>query len=308
MAIDLGDPIQVLTALLLLVLAVVSAVMLLLTRRPSWAERQAYRLSERAGLPFGSDSVHDAVIARVRRSAAVSLISTLVAVVLTATVWLALSAARSPYLLWALAFVILVVVIAGSTVIDQLRDTTFHPTPSDTRVARLATVGVRQYLDGWRTRTPDVLLVCGAGMTVVVLAAGFLGLVAPVWSGVGLLTLAFALSVRVATTAMERRVLAHPQPATDGLELAWDDLFRTDALRSLRMSAALAAWVPVGLSFAVLLRAGLPLASSDAGAVLGVFPWWGIPALQVLYTVGQGRLRADLLPCAPRATAGGRPA
>ena len=145
-------------------------------------------------------------------------------------------------LLWALAFVILVVVIAGSTVIDQLRDTTFHPTPSDTRVARLATVGVRQYLDGWRTRTPDVLLVCGAGMTVVVLAAGFLGLVAPVWSGVGLLTLAFALSVRVATTAMERRVLAHPQPATE------------------------------------------------------------------LYTVGQGRLRADLLPCAPRATAGGRPA
>lgn len=53
MAIDLGDPIQVLTALLLLVLAVVSAVMLLLTRRLSWAERQAYRLSERAGLPFG---------------------------------------------------------------------------------------------------------------------------------------------------------------------------------------------------------------------------------------------------------------
>ena len=43
------------------------------------------------------------------------------------------------------------------------------------------------------------------------------------------------------------------------------ELFRTDALRSLRMSAALA-------------------------------------------TVGQGRLRADLLPHAPRATAGGRPA
>ncbi|WP_431779101.1 hypothetical protein [Microbacterium aurantiacum] len=39
----------------------------------------------------------------------------------------------------------------------------------------------------------------------------------------GFLTLAFALSVRVATVAMERRILAHPQPATDGLELAWSN-------------------------------------------------------------------------------------
>ncbi|MEV8272952.1 hypothetical protein [Microbacterium sp. NPDC077184] len=136
MAIDLGDPIQ------------------------------AHRLSERARLPFGSDSAHGAVIARVRRGPVVSLTSTLVAVVLTTAVW--------------------------------------------------------------RTCTPDVLLV-SAGMTASMLAAGVLGLVPPVWSGAGLL-------------------------------------------------------------------------------VFGLFPWWGIPALQVLYSVGQGRLRADLLPRAPRATADGRQA
>lgn len=51
-----------------------------------------------------------------------------------------------------------------------------------------------RYLDGWRTRTPDVLLVSAAGMTAFVLAAGVLGLVPPVWSGVGFLALAFALT------------------------------------------------------------------------------------------------------------------
>ncbi|MET2012846.1 hypothetical protein ABXJ56_14985 [Microbacterium chocolatum] len=308
MPLDLADPVQILTASFLLALAVFAVVMLSISRRRSWAERQAFRLSERAGLPFGTDTVHDAVVARVRRSATVSLSSILVAVSVTAVLWLAVPVARSPYLLWTLAFVILVVIIAGSTLIEQLRDTTFHPAPSDPRVARLTSVGIRHYLDGWRTRTPDVLLFIGAVATIGVGIASIVALVPPTWVGVALLALVFAVAVRVTTTAMERRILAHPQPAKDGLQLAWDDLFRSDALRSLRMSAALAAWVPVGLSFAVLLRAGLPLSTTDAAAVLGVFPWWGIPALQVLYTLGQGRLSPDLFPRGSRATPDGSPA
>lgn len=301
-------PTVVFNVVLWCLFAAVPIVFLIVTVRPTWGDGRAYETSMRAKLPFGSDAVHQSVRARLRRIIRTNMWGMLGAILVVGTLFLATPIATTPYAMWILALLVVVGVLAGGTLIAQLRERLFSPAPEAPRVARMTMMRTRDYLGGWRTLTPVVLLVTAGAGTIGVAVATAVGLTSV---GVLLMTaggLLFAVAVAVGTRWAERRVLAQPQPASDTLELAWDDLFRGDALGSMRMSAAMTAWLPLGLAAAllvslvidagitILVPGAIPTSTVGLGDLMDLFPWWGIPVLQVLYTLGSGKLPASLYP------------
>ncbi|QTV80946.1 hypothetical protein [Microbacterium sp. NIBRBAC000506063] len=73
------------------------------------------------------------------------------------------------------------------------------------------------------------------------------------------------------------------------------------------MSAAMVCWLPFGMAATLLLSAWLSPRTSDLPALMDLFPWWGIPLLLVLYSLGSGKLPAALHPLSVRATPVGSP-
>lgn len=301
-------PTAVFNVALLCLFAAVPVVFLIVTARAGWGDSRAFQTSMRAKLPFGSDAVHRSVRERLRRITRTNMWGLLGAIVVMGTLFLTTSIARTPYAMWILTLLIVVGVLAGGTLTGQLRERLFSPAPEAPRVARLVALRPRDYLGGWRTLTPVVLLGSAAAGTAALAVATATGLLPPEVLVMAVGGLALAVAVTVGTRLAEQRVLAQPQPASDTVELAWDDLFRADALGTLRMSASMAAWLPLGLAVAagvsLLIDGGVsalvadprPAPAADLDALMALFPWWGIPALQVLYALGAGRLPASLYP------------
>lgn len=301
---------------MLCLFAAVPIVFLIITARSGWGESRAYQTSMRAKLPFGSDAVHQSVRERLRRETRVNMWGLLASVLVVGVLFITTPIASSPFAIWILTLLVVVVVLASGTLIGQLRERLFSPAPEAPRVARLVALTTRDYLGAWRTLTPVVLLIAAGAATAVVTVTAALGYtpLEVLLATAG--ALVFAVAVATTSRFLERRVLAQPQPASDTLELAWDDLFRTDALNSIRMSTAMAAWLPLGIAAAMLLSllidGGIalfapsppPYSVPDIGDLMALFPWWGIPALQVMYSLGGGKLSAPLYPAFLRTPVG----
>lgn len=292
-------------AIMLALFAIVAVAFLVITAPRDWGAGRVARLSLRARLPLGSASTERSIRSRARTLTRVNMWALLVALAAMGAMLLLTPLGESPYFLLFVAITILLGVLTISTAVVNTRERLFSPAPAAPRIARVRSVSTEEYIGRPRALLPVVLLGVAAVLVPGVVAAVLAGWLAVDWlpwlAAACMLTAGAVIVVRVA----ERCILAQPQPASDTVELAWDDLFRADALSTLRMGAAMAAWLTLGLAGALLLRAGLPFASSAGEAVLGLFPWWGIPALQVLYTLRQGRLPDRLYPVILR---GPRPA
>lgn len=288
--------------MLLLASAAVPIGFLIATRKADWGDARAHETSMRARLPFCTDAVHRGVRVRLRTITRVNMWALLGAILLMGGLFLWTPLVSSSYAMWILTLVIVVAVVTTGSVVAQVRERLFSPTPAAPRIARATVMRTRDYLGAWRRLTPVVLLGSGTAATAALLAS------APgrtdgghIVATAAALVLAFA--VTGATRVAEHRILDQPQPASDTLELARDDLFRADALGSLRMSAAMTSWLPLGMAATLLLSAWLPRPET----LMGLFPWWGIPLLLVLYSLGSGKLPAALHPLSARATPVGSP-
>lgn len=289
-------PTMIFNVALLCLFAAVPVVFLIVSRKPTWGDGRAYATSMRARLPFGTDAVHRSVRARLRSVIRANMWGLLVAILVMGTLFLTTPLATSPYAMWVLTLILLVVVLAGGTLAAQLRERLFSPVPDAPRVARPIALTTRDYLGRWRAIVPVALLLAATAATAALVITTIIGIapLSPTLATVGALLL--ALAATVGTRWAERRILDRPQPASDTLELAWDDLFRADALGSLRMSAAMTALLPFGMAAIFLVSVWLPRQPPELTTLMGLFPWWGIPALQVLYALGSGKLPPALYP------------
>lgn len=283
-------------AFMLVSLTVVALVMLIVSHRSDWGEKGAYRAAVRAMLPFGTEIVAASVRRRTRTEVRAKMWGAIITLVLAVVVFTVTPLSASPYFLWLVTLMLLVGVLTVTAATVSVHERLFSPTPAAVRVARSRRLATRDYLGGLRRRTPDALLALAVVATVLVALAQS---VTAIPTGPAVLTyagLGFAVLVGIGTRIAEDRVLDQAQPASNTLELAWDDLFRADALSSLRLGAAMAAWLPLGLATAFLATVVLRPHDPDASLIAGLFPWWGLPVLQVVYLAGQGRLPAALYP------------
>ncbi|GAA1844266.1 hypothetical protein ACFQZV_10735 [Microbacterium koreense] len=287
-------PFEVFNALLLALFAVVPIVALVITANPEWGDARVAQLSLRARLPLGQDTTRRSLRQRSRALLRANMWGLLATMLVFGSITFLTPLGTSPFMGWFLALAILFVVVTGCSAIVTTRERLFSPAPAAPRVARAQTLTVREYVGRWRAALPIVLLVCAAILGVAAGIAIILGAIPRSYAPWLAATGALAVAATVAGWAIERRILAQPQPASDTLELAWDDLFRTDALATLRMGAAMVAWLPVGLATALLVLAAIPFATAES--ILGLFPWFGIPLLQVIYAIGQNRLAPRLYP------------
>ena len=285
-----------LNGILLLGFTLVPIVTLITTRRADWGTTRAHRYSMRAQLPFGSEAVALSVRRHLRAVMRTNMWALLGVMVLALVTFAVAPWRGSPFFLWGVTLTLLLAVFGGAPLISGLRERLFSPAPIAVRIARGRHMRTSDYLGRWRLLTPTVLLALAmlAVSAVFAAAAWQPGVLHPaepwmLWlSGIVLL---FAIAVFVGTRVGERAVLARPQPASNTLELAWDDSFRADVLSSLRLSAATAAWLSLGTATTTLWVSFAPNAE-----FLPSFPWWALPFLQVLYTLSEGRMRASLYP------------
>ncbi|KAF2413680.1 hypothetical protein B1729_07980 [Microbacterium sp. B35-04] len=274
-------------------IAAVAVIALIASRGADFGATPAYRTALRARLPFGSEAMALSVRHRTRSLLRANMWGLLATVIAASVVFAATPLSSSPQFLWLVTLSIFLVVLTATAVVVNLRERLFHPAPTAVRVARPRALRVRDYVGRGRRLTPPVLLVAATASCAILAVTAALRPVDRVELVLAYTALGFAVLTAVGGRFAERLVLAQPQPASDTLELAWDDLFRADALSVLRMGAATAAWLPLGCALTLSADAWLLPGSSDVSAL---FPWWGIPAIQVLYTLGQGKLPASIYP------------
>lgn len=274
-------------ALVCLVVGVVMAT----TARRTDAVPQAHRLSVRARLPFGSAQVHERVRARLARSQRAHGVG-LIAVSAVISAFLPTPLGDSTALVWFVFIPAMFLMIAVGDAWSQLRESLFAPAPDRTRVARTRPPEVADYVGPTLRRLPGVLLVLAAVGTAIAGLAPAAHRSSPLlWASVPALALGVAAVVFL--PAIERRVLDRGQHAGDALELAWDDLFRTDALRASRFAQLLILVVAAGL--AVLAAAAAWLDGAAVGLLASFLPLT-VSLCQVAQALTQGRLPFALHP------------
>jgi len=276
---------------MMLTLHALPVVFLVLSSRRGWGMRNAGQTALRAGLPFTAAATQEHIGRAIRERTRIGMWMLLAAMTGYALVLLLTPLGAFPSAPWVLVVIIVCGVTTLTAGVHTARHPLFRPEAGAVRIARAARLRVGDYLGTTRTVLPRVLLGVGilaAGSTAVGATAS-----PALRSGLPLIVGCFvvALVVTVWTALLEHRVLDRAQPASNDIELAWDDLFRTTALSSLRAGAAIASWLPVGAVAVTLLSAGA--ASTQTSAWLVFF---GIPFLQLVYVLGAGRLRPGLCP------------
>ena len=283
---------RTISAVFLLVLLALSIFLVVAFASRSSAYARADRFSMHIRLPYGSSATRDSVARRGRVSGLTTAVTMLVATVLASPLLLTPVATSSAFPL--LVMMPLLVAIGFASAVVNIRERLFRPAPDAPRVARVRALGARDYLDRVRLVVPWIVAVA-ATVAATALAVRWMQEPARVDAApatAAVFAIVLAAVVFVALRPVERLVLAQPQPATDTLELAWDDAFRTTALGALRLSAALAAW----LAFA--LAAGAVWAGADGlfGSFANQLPAWGMIALTLVYPSTGLRLRPALYP------------
>lgn len=279
-------------AVLLLVLLAGLVVVLLFQRSPASSAVRADRFSVRLRLPYGTAATRESVTARLR-SVTVTYTTAMLVCVAAALPLLATPLATNPRFGF---LVIFPMIIAGTmaSAVAAVRQQLFHPLPGALRVARARMLGTVDYLGQVRRALPWLLAVAAlaAAVTLISRWAADAQLVDAALAVPAVFTACLTVVVFSALPALRRRVLDQPQPATDSLELAWDDAFRSRSLSAMHLAAAVAAWTTLTLSVAALLRAD----AAPLGDLAVQLPTWGAIALTFVYPDTGRRLPADLYP------------
>lgn len=286
---------EVFSAIFLVAIVAVPIGVLISLRRPSWGITRVYKVSTRARLPITSDEMWWSIRRRSRNETRANMWGLLIAMAIVGLLFAFTPLKSSPYFIWMLVLMIFLVTAVSSTLIT-VRERLFSPAPQVARIARASELDVSDYLSSVRRHTPSVLLIAAGGAFAVLCLSA-------IWKAISIqvivgsaASLALALVATSISRVTEKRILACPQPASNTLELGWDDLFRTDSLNNLRMATAMAAWLPFGIALTALTNAWIFGGRTDLAQFAGLFPWWGIPLIQVMYMLAAGRLLPGLYP------------
>lgn len=284
---------RTLNAAIAVVITIIATIVLVAVWGRSSALARADRFSLRVRLPYGSESTRESVARGLRQRSVASALAILAGALVSAALLLTPLATSPLFIFYAIATA-LVAGNAVATVAVNLRERLFHPAPEAVRIARARTLTAADYLSLFSRLLPWTLAIGGAVALAVLTVTA---VTAPDRLDATAAAPAFVLGgvAAVAFTALpwlERLILSQPQPATDTLELAWDDTFRASALLSLRLSCALAAWFALSLSVVALLIGSGSTWNSSATQL----PTWGMLALQFAYPSTGRPLPAGLYP------------
>lgn len=281
-----------LNAVLLLALVLTCIGLAVAFASRSSAHARADRFSERVRLPYGTMATRESVVRRARVSSLTTALTLLVAIVLTTPLLLTPLATSPTFPIIAIMPALIATGFASAVV--NVRERLFHPAPDAPRIARPRALSPRDYLSPVRRLLPWFLAACAVfAMTWMVTEwVGTASNVDGAFAATAIFAAAITAGVAIAVPVLDKLVLAQPQPATDTLELAWDDAFRATALSALRLSAALAAWMTCALAIGAVWIGSDALFASFATQV----PTWGMIALQFVYPSTGRRLRAELYP------------
>lgn len=283
---------RTMNAVFLLVMLILCVCILLAYASRSSAYARADRFSLRVRLPFGSGVTRESVARRGRVDRLATAITMLVTTVIGAPLLLTPLGTTTAFV-----FVLVIPMLVASgfvSAVVNVRERLFHPAPDAPRVARARALGSRDYLDPFRLSLPWAL---GLAATLALAALTTRWILDPSridgpLAAAAILATVIGAAVFVALRPVEQLVLAQPQPASDTLELAWDDAFRATTLGALRLSAALTAWLACALALCSLWLGADGLFSTFATQV----PTWGVIALTFVYPSTGRRLRAGLYP------------
>ncbi|MFG6445999.1 hypothetical protein ACFXQA_12085 [Microbacterium sp. P07] len=286
-------PTEVFLAVVMVAFSLIPVTLLGVTRQRDWGAGRAHRISVRAKLPFGSDETARNVAARARSIFRANLWGSLIAIAVVASGILLVPLGLDGSSVGFAAMLIVWGSLTASTAIVTVRERLFSPAPTAPRIARTHPLRRSDYVGPWRRFIPWVLLGVGLASVVAIFATAPTRGFAP--TGLALVAAAavFAVIVSAAGRWAEHRVLAQPQPAADSLELAWDDLFRADALNNLRLGMTLGTALVITCTASLWLDASWPRGATS----LPAFPvWWGMFLLPFLFTAASERLPAALYP------------
>lgn len=286
---------QAFNTILLCVAAVIPIVFLIPVRRESWGVTRIQQISVRARLPIPTWDMWRSIRRRSRALLRASMWGMLAGIVVIGGLFVWTPLGSSPAAMWIFTLTLVLTLGIASTVVT-VRERLFSPAPNAPRIARARALRVHDYLPAWAARLPACLLVAAVLACAGLVATTTAGATAPGTLVVATVLLAFAALTAIAGRVAEHRVLAQPQPASDTLELAWDDLFRVGTFAPLRMVAAMAAWLPLGLALTSIVRAVLGTDQLDWSEQFSVFPWYGVPVIQLVYILLDGRLPLRLYP------------
>lgn len=290
------------SAAILCALALVPIIYLIASRRRNLSAQQAAQYSRSSKLPFGTGENYVRVRERLGRRGRASMWGVLVALVVWSPFVLWGASWGSSLVMWLVTLSIVIGVLTVSSVAETIRDQLRAPSADAPRVAHSRQLTARDYLQPWRrVLAPIALGAAAAGVAIVV--AWWMaqpGRIATdtVWWSVGFL--AFAIIVFVMMQVLERVVLSRPQLASDDLQLAWDDLFRADALWTLRSAATMASALPLGMAAGALMLTPLAVAPPDLTTIMSTWTPVLIAAAQVTYSPGLGKMAASRYPAAFR--------
>jgi hypothetical protein len=286
---------QAFNTILLCVAAAIPIVFLIAVRRDSWGVTRIQQISVRARLPIPTWDMWRSIRQRSRALLRANMWGLLAGIVVIGGLFVWTPLGSSPAAMWMFTLAALLTLGIASTVVT-VRERLFSPAPNAPRVARARALSVRDYLPAWAARLPACLLFVAALAYAGLLATTIAGAIAPATLLAATVLLSFAVLAAIAGRIAERRVLAQSQPASDTLELAWDDLFRVGTFAPLRMVAAMAAWLPLSLALAGIFHAVVGIDQPDWSQQFSLFPWYGVPFIQFGYILLDGRLPARLYP------------
>lgn len=276
------------------------AVALLRTRRRASGYRRAGNWAMRTGLPFDPAPLRRSVLRRFRDLEVADAGAALAAAAMSA-------AAYATPVGDSLLFV--VVVVLPSYVLTSLvgvlavtlRERLFHPAPDVPRVARARAMQTSDYLGPRRRAATWVVGVATVVLLAALWVAAARGSLAPDATSTAVaasVVIVISLLLCVSLPFIDDVILAQPQPASDTIELAWDDALRANALSCIRLAVAV-----VGVAGVTLAASALwPDPTSAFGQAQIVM--WGQLILQLIYPPQGFALRPALRPTATFAPIG----
>lgn len=273
-------------------LALITVVMLFFGRTARYQERLVLRFWQRIGLPLETDQIAGAVRRRISHRSTAQSTGTLVGLLVSALALILNPSLASLTFMWLFALPAVLTCMAAGDLVLSLRSSLFRRHPDAARLARSSATTLRDYVSGWRLHlAPVFILISGAlcGCGVALGALGAIDLRHFVLSTAFPL-LALSILVLLAGMAMERRILRRSQPAADTLELAWDDAFRAETFRALRLFETIVAWLALAASGIGILQGIDALAGTVWSTGLGPqLLIWGYLATLGVFSVGRAQ-------------------
>lgn len=241
---------------------------------------------------MGSDAVATAVRLRLSSRASAALWGGTLGLVGSAAAFALQPSLGSASYIWLVA---LPALLFGATALDlsvSLRNSLFRPPAGVDFVTRPRVTTMSDYVTPWRLLIAPLCVVVAAALCIGGVILGALHVIGRdsfIASG-ALWMFVFSAIVLVASLAVERRVLGQPQPATDTLELAWDDAFRADTLRMLRYSTTLVSWLAVAAAANGIFKGMDELAGTSFSSGIGSLLFTpGFLAVVLAFDAGRAR-------------------